>query len=554
MLNYKKILLLICLFISIILSSCTSNKKVHENSEISNDGKEPEQIILYDITKGSNYKDFTQGRMDYIEYEVLSTENVNYYFEIDQYTENQMNEFINNVETLCTNFESEYHIFFEEAISIFISDKIKFGSENRKIFLNNFDLKTNDVTIAFLQAIYGDTTNYGLAYGISCHINESLYRASVSPKTTINKLKKYYSSSENLRIMDLAIPVFRNEYFGEEENKYAYSTSYYFVKSLIEGKGLEYSLALLKDSSKLEIDFDIEYTKEKNNWLESIGAEKSCEVPTIPIRYKLSLGRNSNTYPYAIYTPSTISYFSPKEYFSYEGITMTYDYINHYLTMYEQDINALKDYLSPYIDTNKEVIICTFKQKDTGMSYYHGDNQGISYSSPLYAGAHEYTHYLTSKKVLPVWMTEGIADYCANYLENKGVYRMMSEYIDKTGSSRVKDLYNKNLSAGNKEIDDSFLYFNNELKAYYNSKRTDDSKRTILDVYYNAASIGEEGERSLSYNEASSLVNYLIKTYGENKFFDLYDDYSKLDEIYGKSFMELKEEWLQKLDSTIILD
>ncbi len=542
MTNYKKRLIIICLLVILLLSSCTISN--NQNSK----------KVIYNITKGSNYKDFVQGSRDYIEFEALSTEQINYYFEINQYTEEQINDFISKVEILRTNFENEFKILFEEPLSVFISEKHTFGSENRKIFLDNFDLETVDVTVAFLQASFGDTSNYGLCYGLACYANEKLYNASITPSISLEELKQYYSASENLTIMDLTIPVFQKIYFNEEQNKYAYASSYYFVKDLIERKGLDYSINLLKDSQKVDLAFDTEYTNEKNIWLKNLGSTQSCEVPIIPIRYKLLLRKNSKTYPYALYTPSTISYFTPNENFEYEKIVMTYDYVKHYLTIYEQDITALKNYLSPYIDTNKNIITCTFKEKDDGMSYFHDENEGISYSSPLYAGAHEYAHYLTSKSDLPSWMIEGIADYCANYLEDKGVYRMMNEYNSKYDDNKIIALYNKNLAAKNKEINNSFLLFYQEFIAYYNSKITDDEKRTVARVYNNTARIGEEDERSLSYSEASSLVNYLIKTYGEDKFFELHSDYSKLNEIYGKTFSELKEEWLKKLNVTIMFD
>jgi hypothetical protein len=514
------------------------------------------QAVYANISKDTNYKDFIQGSRSLVEFEAFSTEKLKYNFELNKYSEEQINNLISSFENLRINFETKFNIFVEKPIMLFISDSIDFGTEDGKIYLNKLDINNIDVTSVFLQAIYGDTSNYGLVYGLACHINDNLYDVSVKPSASINELKDYYSNERNLNLMDLTIPVFQSLYFREEQNKYAYSTAYYFVKDLIEKDGLDNLVALLKESINLDVDFDLKYMDLKNEWLKGIGATESYEAPTIAIRYKQSLKRNAKTYPYAMYTQLTISYFTPNENLVYENTILTYDYTKQYLTMYEQDVEALRAYLSPYIDSNKAVIICSFKHKEDGMNYFHGDAEGITYSSPLYAGVHEYAHYLTANigNDLPVWITEGIADYSANYLENKGVYRLKTELNSKYDEPGAKFYFDKNVEANNEYIENSYLLFYNELKAYNNSKVTGDDKKTISSVYYNAAHIGNEDERSLSYSEAASLVNYLIKSYGEEKFFELYRDYSKLSEIYGKDFSALKQEWLDKLQTSLIFN
>lgn len=558
MMYYKKILIIICLFLLTILSSCD---KIIERipkviKKLPDEVQLTEQAVYPNINKGTNYKDFIQGSRSLVEFEVFSTEKLNYNFELNKYSEEQVNKLITSFENLRINIETNYNIFIDKPLTLFISEGINFGTEDGKIYLNKLDIENIDVTSVILQAIFGDTSNYGLVYGLACHIYEALYGASVEQSVSLEELKKYYSTERNLSLMDLTIPVFQTLYFSEEQNKYAYSTAYYLVKDLIKKDGLDNLIALLKDSVKLNLDFDLKYTNIKNKWLKSIGASESCHNPIIPIRYKQSLKRNAKIFPYAMYTQSTISYFKPNENLYFENTIVSYDYTKNYLTMYEQDINALKNYLSPYIDTDKAIITCTIKHKEDGMNYYHGDEEGITYSSPLYAGVHEYTHYLTANlgKDLPVWITEGIADYCANYLESKGVYKMKTEHNNKFDDSGAKFYFDKNVQAKNDYIENSFLLFYNELKAYNNSKITGDDKHTISSVYYNAAYIGNEDERSLSYSEAASLVNYLIKNYGEEKFFELYSDYTKLAEIYGKDFSELKQEWLDKLHTSLIFD
>ncbi len=559
MMKSKHRLIILCLLVLTILSSCTyvMDRIPNVIKKLPDEPEQVEELIAYtDITKGANYKDFIQGSRSLVEFETYTTEKLTYYFELNKYSKEQINKLISSYENLRTRFETEFNIVLEKPLFLFISDSINFGTEDGKIYLNTLDTNTIEVTTVFLHALFGDTSNYGLVYGLACHIHEALYKTTIEQSIAADKLKDFYSNSRNLTLMDLTIPVFQSSYFSVDQNKYSYSTAYYFTKALIEKDGLDKLVSLIKESLEMNLDFDIKYTEIKNEWLKSIGATESCEVPTIPMRFKQSLKRNADIYPYAIYTQSTISFITPNDNYYHEGTVMSYDYAKKFLTMYEQDVTALREYLAPYIDTNKPVIKCSFKHKDDGMNYYHSDEEGITYSAPLYAGAHEYAHFLTANvgADLPVWITEGIADYCANYLENNGVYRMKQEYYSKFNDSGAKYYFDKNIEAKNEYIENSYLLFYNELKAYNNSKITGDDKDTISSVYFNAARIGDEDERSLSYSEAASLVNYLIKNYGEEKFFELYRDYSKLAEIYSKPFSELKQEWLTKLQSSLVFN
>jgi len=528
MINYRKSLIFVCFIILLLLSSCT----VVDTQTV--------EQIEYNY---SRYEGIAQNDGYYTKFVCTSTERIEYYFEDEKYTEEQRADFINSVETLCIFLESEYEMLFEEPLCIYVSDKSMLQGTGRKLFLNDLTVESIDYVVAFLQALSGYNANYGLCYGISCYINEKLNGALLIPDVSVERLGQYYTMNANINLMDLTIPVFQTVYFSEEQNKYAYSTAYYFVKDLIERKGLKYSIDLLKNSAKLDTSFDKDYAEEKNVWLKSIGATKKYEVSTIPIRYELKLGKNTKTYPYVIYTPSTISYFVPNEKFEREGIVMDYDYIKYYLTLYEQDVMALKKYLAPYFDTENEVVPCYFNNTNKGTSYYK--YTALEYASPLWAGAHEYAHYITYNDKIPVWMVEGTAMYCDFYLEHDGVYRMIKEYLGhiKSMDNEFMRLYNKNLVDIYEKSNEVNLSLFNEVMAYFENKyKTAHSTFAWISI----VDKNEDGAE-LSYAEGGSLVNYLIKTYGEDKYFKLFEDYSKLNAIYGKTYEELKEEWLTQL-------
>lgn len=532
MINYRKSLIFVCFIIIVLMSSCT----VVDTQTV--------EQIKYNYSK---YEGIVQDGGYYTKFICTSTERVEYYFEDKKYTEEQSADFINKVEKLCTFLESEYEMLFEEPLCVYVSEKSMLQGTDRKVFLNNLTVESIDIVVTFLQAISDFNANYGLCYGMSCYVNEKLYGAFLIPDVSVERLGQYYTKNENMNLMDLTIPVFQTVYFSEEQNKHAYSTAYYFVKDLIERKGFKYTIHLLKNSTKLDTAFDIEYAEEKNIWLKSIGATKKCEALQVPIRYEMKLGKNTKTYPYVIYTPSTISYFVPNEEFESEGIVMDYDYIKHYFSIYEQDISALKMYLTPYFDAEKDVIPCYFQETNKGSSYYKYTS--LEYSSPLWSGVHEYAHYITYNDKIPVWMVEGTAKYCDFYLENDGVYRMIKECIDQidyiSKDYEFKRLYDRNIVDIYEKTNEINLSLCNEVMAYLSNMN-----KTAQDTFAWTGMVDKnEDGAELSYPEAGSLVNYLIKTYGEDKYFSLFKDYSKLNEIYGKTYEELKEEWLTKLRS-----
>lgn len=554
--NYKKVLIPIYFIVLLILSSCTFRS---ENAL---------KQVKYNVTQGSNYKDFVQPGNARIEFLSLSTESISYYFEVYKYTEEQRLDFINKVEILRNYLENESEVSFENKLSIYISEDNTLQGIDGKLFLNELSINSIDSTIAFLQALFGANSNYGLCYGIAIYINEKLYNDTSTSNISIEELGKFYSIDENIILMDLTIPVFKDVYFTGEQNNYAYETAYHFTKDLIKRKGFKDTINLLNNSSKLDISFDIEYTNEKNTWLKSIGALQTCAEPIVPLRYELIIGNKAKTYPYVINSPSINSYFTIKEgELRREGVIMDYAYIKYYLEMYEQDISALKKYLEPYFDTNKEVIDCYFGEDKA--NFYHGST--IQYTTPLSSGVHEYTHHLayndfygdiikeSDKEKLGdpndvlygngYWMLEGLAEYCSEYLEDKDIYRMKSEYYNKNINHSVKRLYNKNFVDSNK--DESYIEFYQELYAIIESRYNTEDKFSIAQVYNNLYKVGIKNDQyegiNLTYKEASSLINYLITTYGEDKFFQLYKEYSKLKEIYGKTYEELLKEWKDKL-------
>ncbi len=541
MINYKKVIILGSFIILFLLTSCTTVEE------------QVSRQVKHDITKGSNYKGFVQKGGRYIEFENFSTEHINYNFETEKYTSEQISVFINKFEIIRDFLQNKCKVSFDEHLSIYVSDKNTFDGRDKKVFINNINMEFKDMTVAILQSLYGNTSNYGLCYGIACYINENIYNDEITQDISTKELGQYYSTNENIILMDLTIPVFQDIYFSKEQNKYAYAATYYFVKDLIERKGIEYSVDLLRISAELNLDFDVKYTNEKNIWLKSIGATGNCDTPAAPIRYELTLDELlSKVYPYMIYTPSIKAHIVPNMAdleFSWNEVIMDYDNFKQCLIMYEQDVSALKKYLSSYFDTNKDIIDCYFKDviEENDKNYYSYLDKKIVYISPFSSGVHEYSHYLTipnmNAKNTPIWLREGIAVYCDSYLESKGVYRL-KETLNGSDNYVNNRLYDKNFP--NKDA--SRIKFYREYIACF-AIRGKHAAYSLAKL--NNIDEKEQEGLELTYPEVGSLTNYLIETYGIEKYFKLFEDYSKLNEIYGKSFETLKGEWKKKLNNSL---
>lgn len=542
MINYKKVIILISFIILFLLTSCTTVEE------------QVSRQVKYDITKGSDYKGFVQKGGRYIEFKNFSTEHINYNFETEKYTSEQISVFVNKFEIIRDFLQNKCKVSFDEHLSIYVSDKNTFDGRDKKVFINNINMEFKDMTVAILQSLYGNTSNYGLCYGIACYINENIYNDEITQDISTKELGQYYSTNDNMILMDLTIPVFQDIYFSKEQNKYVYAAAYHFVKDLIERKGIEYSVDLLRISAELNLDFDVKYTNEKNIWLKSIGATGNCDTPAAPIRYELTLGELlSKVYPYMIYTPSIKAHIVPNlvnQRFLRNVVIMDYNNFKEYLIRHEQDVSALKKYLSSYFDTNKDIIDCYFVEasKENNRNYYSSFNKKIVYLSPFYAGVHEYAHYLTMTNMnavnTPIWLVEGIAVYCDSYLESKGVYRIIKEIYAQSDNYIENRLYDKNFP----DKDASFIKFYGELSAWLAIREK--SKDFSFAKLKNIDEKEQEG-LELTYPEVGSLTNYLIETYGIEKYFKLFEDYSKLNEIYGKSFETLKGEWKKKLNNSL---
>ncbi|WP_338543533.1 hypothetical protein [Paenibacillus tundrae] len=177
------------------------------------------------------------------------------------------------------------------------------------------------------------------------------------------------------------------------------------------------------------------------------------------------------------------------------------------------------------------------------------------YKLPPYKAVHEAVHALTFKKELysPFYpFTEGIAEYVmyefeANYKQY--VYNKFKQDLESSYQRKNEDLVDMTV-----------------IKMYERFTKTPympSSEFNLMELLHvNAAmSFVEEGwanrfdsykfhsksygftEDLDEYNKAGSFVQYLIATYGKDKFLHVYTNVDEIERVYNKSLKDLIDEW-----------
>ncbi|WIV10375.1 hypothetical protein [Proteiniborus sp. MB09-C3] len=534
----------IILILTVFLSGCSST-----------------QSVSYDFN--NNYEGIVQKDGYMTNFEYASTDRCTYYFEDNAYSDEQKNEFINDFEKIFDYVTKDMKATIDLPINIYVANKLFVQGKDKSIFLNDINAKNINSINAFFQGIVGSTPNYGLGYGLSLYVYEKVFKDTYKPENEIAMVSEYLSDEKNLDILDLEVPVFEEVYFTKEDNTYAHDIAYYLTKDIIKQKGVEYAFELFNKSKDLDITFEKEYEVLANDWLKRIGAQVSYKATNVPLRYEKNVGRNIKIYPYIIQSPSTESYIEL-------GFTLTndvdifsmdYGYIKYFFELFEKDVKSLKetDIFSKYLETPEEKPICQFREKISniklggGIVHNYNEQITIEYRDPLYAGVHEYAHYLAIKSNKPRagWLEEGFAVYCEHYLADRGVYRLMYE-----SWGDFNNAYNNFLDSAKpckqfyeKLVNDKPPFKRNEINLYALCEALAFHATIDKRVYttlgeYRMGMVGDIPEGlDLTYHESGSLVNYLIETYGEEKLCELLKNYDRLYGIYGKTFKELCDEW-----------
>ncbi len=535
--------LLLCVAVSIFLLCGCERNNVPENLTYSEyEGK---------VQKSGYYLNF-----EYVEYEGIA-----YYFEADKYDNNQRREVIADVSRVLGILQTDENVL-PDKFSVYFGEGLNQQGVYGKAFYDTaFDSSLDDIII-LLQGIYGEYANYGLIYGYADYMMKQL---KLKPLECYGSevVAEYLNSMDAVtisEILDLNMPLFKEAYADEELSKISRSIAVSFVEYLIREYGAAELNSLLISSYALDTSFDKAYCNRINEWaMNVLGLECNKEPYSYAIRFERNVGMDREKYPYIVHSASTISYInSYMQVLWFESKTMgaeLFDY--HKMVVYfnylEEDIEVAKEYLSPWFDIKADRLKMFFYMPgEYDVIYKSGYNSFNNTATivSLSSGLHEYVHYLTARDDGKEWMVEGLAVYMDIYQQN-GRSSLVSETPQWVYCAGDYEVIRNGAGAEEEEYTKAY-------NAYVNLTQNDTSEENIkydLEAFYERAAYmeclgyegygihGENVQMKMSYERAGSLINYMIKTYGEDKVFEVYKDYSLLDEVLGCSYGELLDAW-----------
>lgn len=357
----------------------------------------------------------------------------------------------------------------------------------------------------------------------------------------VSNLKEFFSDQSNMTYLTL----------------YDHFFTYDKAKSVPVAEAL---FAFIYEKYGAEAVLDLEKRCEyKSKYLKSLGLEiEYTNAPEVE-RFLASMDFSSNaTYKYIISFDNVTYYFknfsagSPTQYHGllYFNTVGLYNMLDH----------LEKNELDEGLDTNREFnYYMLFDGSGYSQTRYPSGNMYINHFSNA---LHEAVHALGIRDNGNLWLSEGLCDYfgkalgfneqiAASYIQIMNVAKQGSfdEYAAAGDKSAIicKNVYEGYIALGGKiDIASTFdlplytdLYAKAELETdFYNT--LGDTYKLVNGKDYDGA--GAE----ISYNQAASLVLYLVDTYGIEKVLDAYHS-KDIVATFGKGYEELKSAWLAYL-------
>lgn len=370
-----------------------------------------------------------------------------------------------------------------------------------------------------------------ITYGLAAYENGK------KPKN----LKSFFATSSNLTYLTLFDHFF---IYDKEKTVPVAEALFSFIVD-------QYGIEALLDMKKR-----IHY---KNEFLKSLGLEvQYTQTPEVELLLSSMDFSSTEKYPYIISFDKITYYFedfsigSPAQYhgFLYFNTSGLYEMIK-YLTD-----NGLNDELDTDREFNFYMVFDGSTYSQT--KYPSGDMYISDHSSAL----HEAVHALGIRKDEHIWLSEGICNYfgkalgfndqiAASYIQ----FLMLTKqgYFDESANAGdqvaivLKKIY-EDYSGRGGQLDsvntfDFRLYFDVSAKI-----ELETGSYTTLNFSYKAIN-GEECAAvgaDISYDQATSLICYLVDIYGIQKVLEAYHT-QDIVKIFGKGYEELKSDWLAYL-------
>lgn len=382
----------------------------------------------------------------------------------------------------------------------------------------------------YLVSLYFDIKEPWKAIGLCGYINESLIDNS--------KLADYYLNADNFDLLGLFGGRFLHEWNTKEEFEIAFMTAYSYTKYLINDNDI--------------LDFLYDDMDNRQEWLTSIGVNKeldeSSEIMDITCYAK------DNEYPLIVHTNDSSYYFKPIEnYFT------TAEQMEEFIRLAKDFREYLQNYLRKnaaisFSKLNVDVSYRYYMRTGLSLCYVDRKSNEINLAFGIYGLTHEIVHEMIPYKRDERWIDEGLAEYlsCVVYPNNekrKWYYDTICQfdknddiykfYIEHGGSLNSISDFNMELAI------DAYCYA--KLRNQSSSWEQEHFNSPLISDLYHIDNKNKSRGDELTYFQASSFVNYLVKKYTIDTVIDFCNSTISYEDYFGYSYIQLKQDWIAEI-------
>lgn len=430
----------------------------------------------------------------------------------------------------------DIYIFSDENISDFRTNK-------NRIFYSISDIESEGYLKDLLQG-YFDFSNPSIVLGLAGFIEEKLY--------DIHELKEFFSVEENLRLLDLFAPRFMKEWNEKDEYEIAEIIAVDLVKFIIQEHGLQ-SLYDINESLK-------------NDWLKEIGS--SLIYKANDVKYDNYTYVEKDNY-IEIHTEDASYFIEKTKYFN------TSTQIENLITTQIKWKKELREYVKTfapnYYSTHdlEMKINYNLKQRNSYKEIHHVINNSINLLDIDIAVYHELGHIFFPSAYTRIvnsspMKVEGIAEYISfiicpysqyraeylNVIKEDGIHTDFLPYGENV--KRYYERYWKDSDNSDEEINWEYLidaFAISTLKNEYHptSSRVSQSIEEIR-VFHGRELKGETEGSELTYIQSCSFISYLCNQYSFEMVLDYCTTLKTCEEVFQKSYEELKMDWINYLE------
>lgn len=427
---------------------------------------------------------------------------------------------------------------FSDKLSIYILDSTiddEYYVVGRTVFCSKDDFESGAYREALTQG-YFDLNEKSIIIGLTGYC--------FGGKVDNDRLIDYYYNENDISVLGLFGGRFYEDYNTNNEINIAKETSISLTYYTINKYGID----------NLLNGFD---AKIKQEWLNSLGIQREYDY--------LYEGEFTNfrfdktkEYPLIVKTDEINYYFQPIEPVLNESKEIEY-FIHKDMDGRKYILNFLKEHLEDYSLINSSSIIDAYvlngRNKTRG-----GDTRDnkITLYGRISPHLHEATHVFVEASGNDNWKYEGMAEFLSLIVYPHSFYSesLTREYLTNGTNNQdqiMKESYEYYFKHGGKitsvgDIDmrlfvDSLAYASLNTKHTINQYNT--STTPINEIYDLKTNIdGNE----LTYCQANSFLAYLAERYSVEDVLRFYITDLKLEEIFHKTYFELKSDWIVYLE------